>query len=198
VPERRRSQRERVEDSTRRLLEAAEELISEVGYEAATAAEIGRRAGFSRAMVSARFGSKQQLVEALIRSAYDAPLDATLSRSRTGLEQVLARVEMLARAVSERPHIMRLIFASEFRAASDASAAPVSAWVSRLRAETREAIRAGQLDGSIRPDLDAADIAHALDAFGFGSAFLWSIDPAADFERRVERWKSWISTALGT
>ena len=58
----RRTQQERVEESTQRLFRAAAELIAEGGYDAATAAEIGRRAGYSRSMVRARFGSKEQLV----------------------------------------------------------------------------------------------------------------------------------------
>ncbi|KAA0080284.1 TetR/AcrR family transcriptional regulator [Mycolicibacterium sp. P9-64] len=55
----RRSQRERVEESSRRLAEAAIELIAEKGFSNTTAQEIGIRAGYSRAMVRERFGSKE-------------------------------------------------------------------------------------------------------------------------------------------
>jgi AcrR family transcriptional regulator len=93
VPSARRTQQERVEESTRRLLEAGAELIAEGGYDAASAAEIGRRAGYSRSMVKARFGSKEQLVDAVIRSAYEGPLTEPLPESATGIERVLARID---------------------------------------------------------------------------------------------------------
>ena len=59
-------QKERSSLSTRRLLDAAGELISEGGYAAMTLAAVGERAGYSRGLVSARFGSKRELVEALV------------------------------------------------------------------------------------------------------------------------------------
>ena len=59
------TQPQRVEQSSRRLLQAAAELIVEKGWEATTAAEIGRRAGYSRAMVHARYGSKDAILEAI-------------------------------------------------------------------------------------------------------------------------------------
>jgi len=47
------------------LLDAAADLIAEGGYEAMTLAAVGERAGYSRGLVTARFGSKDQLLEAL-------------------------------------------------------------------------------------------------------------------------------------
>ena len=66
-PSRGLTQPQRVELSTRRLVSAAAELIVEKGWEATTAAEIGRRAGYSRAMVHARFGTKDAILYALLR-----------------------------------------------------------------------------------------------------------------------------------
>ncbi|WP_347338882.1 helix-turn-helix domain-containing protein [Mycolicibacterium sp. P9-64] len=48
-----------MEESSRRLAEAAIELIAEKGFSNTTAQEIGIRAGYSRAMVRERFGSKE-------------------------------------------------------------------------------------------------------------------------------------------
>lgn len=179
-------------------MRSAGELIAEVGYEAATAAEIGRRAGFSRSMVRARFGSKEHLVDAMIRSAYDSPLDAKLSASNTGLANLFARIDMLAQAVAERPDVMRSIFAIEFQAVGRGSGPHVSGWVTRLRDGALDAIRAGQLDGSIRRELDADDVAHALAVVGFGNAFLWSVYGTPDFQRHIDQWKSWILETLST
>src|ERR1700752_4083509 len=54
------------EMSPAKLLDAAAELISEGGYERMTMAAIGKRAGYSHGLVTARFGSKEGLLWALV------------------------------------------------------------------------------------------------------------------------------------
>lgn len=188
----RRTQQERVEESTERLFQATAELIAEGGYDAATAAEIGRRAGYSRSMVRARFGSKEQLVDAVIRSVYEAPLTIPLSASATGMERVLAPIDTMARLIDENPQLIRMLFAVEFQAAGKKSAMANRAarWVGRLRSDTLEALREGQRDGSISGDLDAEATAHAIVVEGVGSAFLWTVDPAEDFRQRIDQWRA--------
>jgi AcrR family transcriptional regulator len=192
VPQPRRPQQERVEESTRRLLQAAAELIAEGGYDAASAAEIGRRAGYSRSMVRARFGSKEQLVDAVIRSAFEGPLTVPLPESATGMERVLARIDAVGRLVDENPALMRMLFAVEFQAAGKGSgmADRAASWVGQLRSDTLEGLREGQRDGSISSDLDAEATAHAITVEGVGSAFLWTVDPAEDFRRRIDQWRA--------
>jgi AcrR family transcriptional regulator len=191
VPPTRRTQRERVEESTQRLIQAAAELIAEGGYEAASAAEIGRRAGYSRSMVHARFGSKEQLIDAVVTSAYEGPLTVELPETATGLERVLARLDTMASLIDDSPALMRTIFAIEFQTAGSASrkSTRVADWVNRLRADTLAAVLAGQTDGSIRPDLDPEPTAHAIVVEGIGSAFLWTVDPSEDFRSRITQWR---------
>jgi AcrR family transcriptional regulator len=191
VPPTRRTQRERVEESTQRLIQAAAELIAKGGYEAASAAEIGRRAGYSRSMVHARFGSKEQLIDAVVTSAYEGPLTVQLPETATGLERVLARLDTMASLIDGSPELMRTIFAIEFQTAGSASrkSTRVADWVNRLRADTLAAVLAGQTDGSVRPDLDPEPTAHAIVVEGIGSAFLWTVDPSEDFRSRITQWR---------
>jgi AcrR family transcriptional regulator len=191
VPPIRRTQQERVEESTKRLIQAAAELIAEGGYEAASAAEIGRRAGYSRSMVHARFGSKEQLIDAVVTSAYEGPLTVELPDTATGLERVLARLDTMASLIDDSPELMRTIFAIEFQTAGSGSrnSTRVADWVNRLRADTLAAVLAGQADGSIRPDLDPEPTAHAIVVEGIGSAFLWTVDPSEDFRTRITQWR---------
>lgn len=56
----------RSEMSTGKLLDAAAELIAMGGYERMTLAAIGKRAGYSHGLVTARFGSKEGLLWALV------------------------------------------------------------------------------------------------------------------------------------
>jgi AcrR family transcriptional regulator len=192
VTQRRRTQQERVEESTRRLLQAAADLIADGGYDAATAAEIGRRAGYSRSMVRARFGSKEQLLDAVIRSAYEGPLTVPLPEAATGMEHVLARIDTMGRLVDEDAALLRVWFAIEFQAAGKRSgmATRAASWVGRLRTDILEALRKGQRDGSISGELDAEATAHAIVVEGVGSAFLWTVDPAEDFRRRIDQWRA--------
>lgn len=194
----RRTQQERVEESTRRLIETAAELIAEGGYEAASAAEIGRRAGYSRSMVRARFGSKDGLIDAVIRSAYEEPLTAPLPGSATGMEHVLARIDTTRRLVDENPTLLRMLFAVEFQAAGRASgmADRAAGWVGWLRSDMLESLGKGQRDGSISGELDAEATAHAIVVEGVGSAFLWTVDPTEDFRRRMDQWRARTAATL--
>jgi hypothetical protein len=38
--------------------------------------------------------------------------------------------------------------------------------------------------------LDAEDTAHAIVVEGVGSAFLWTVEPAEDFRRRIDQWRA--------
>ena len=124
---------------------SAAELIAEGGYDAATAAEIGRRAGYSRSIMRARFGSKEQLIDAVIRSAYEGPLTVPLPESATGMERVLARIDALGRLVDESPALLRMLYAVEFQAAGKGSGMTdrAASWVGQLRSDTFEALREG-------------------------------------------------------
>ncbi len=61
----RRSHAERREESERRLLEAALEIVAQRGSVRMTLAEVGETAGYSRGLPAHRFGSKAGLVHAL-------------------------------------------------------------------------------------------------------------------------------------
>src|SRR5437899_2536302 len=90
------SQEQRSSESSRRLLSAAIELIAEKGFERTTAVEIGVRAGYSRAMVRARYGTKEALLETLLRSEYEPMFLAAPTESATGLQTVLDQLGHLA------------------------------------------------------------------------------------------------------
>lgn len=66
------TKQERSALSTGKLLDAAAELIAEVGYERMTLAAIGQRAGYSHGLVTARFGSKEGLLWAIVERMVDA------------------------------------------------------------------------------------------------------------------------------
>ena len=95
------TQAERSAESTQRLLASAITLIAERGFQRTTAAEIGERAGYSRAMVRARYGTKEALLESLLHREFEPMFLRAQVNPDNGLETVLGRLDHLARQATE-------------------------------------------------------------------------------------------------
>lgn len=187
-----RSQEERSAESAQRLLDAAVELIAEKGFDATSATEIGQRAGYSREMVRARYGSKQALVESLWEAEYEAYLDLEPDESLNGLEQALAQVETM-RSLAERDSgHMRAMFVLCCETVSSAGQPWIQRWLTAYEEALRSGLRRGREDGSVREDLDTDEVAEAVLAYIMGRGLMWTgapdaIDFAADLGRAKER-----------
>jgi AcrR family transcriptional regulator len=174
-PSRGLTQPQRLEISGRRLLEAAVELIAEKGWEATTAAEIGRRAGYSRAMVHARYGSKDAILETLFATEYEKKLSPAPDPESSGLDQALAHVDRIRQLHAEEPGLLRAIFVLTFESAKPSSQAHpyIQLWLNRARDTVEAGLREGLADGSIRADID---IERTINDFGgsvLGAAYQW-------------------------
>ncbi|MGE4426320.1 MAG: TetR/AcrR family transcriptional regulator [Solirubrobacteraceae bacterium] len=193
-PTRRRTQAERVEESGRRLLTAAAELIAEKGWEATTAAEIGRRAGYSRAMVHARFGSKDALLDALLRSEYEERLSpGEAPASTTGLDRVLMILDRMRTLHDEDPEFLASMFAVSFQAVNRSAVLRprITAWIRRIGDAAEAGLRAGIADGSVRDDLDVDQAVADLIATGTGTAYGWLVVPERfDLARQIAVWRA--------
>lgn len=174
-------QRERRETSTRALLQAASELVLEGGYSAMTFAAIGERAGYSRAMVTARFGSKQGLVEAMLERIVGTWRDRELqgASDHTGFEVVTLFADALRRQAEADARSMRVLYALMFEATSGDKLLcdHFRAFHRAMRNSMSEAIACGQRDGSVRPDLDPADEGAFVVSAVRGIGYQWLLDP---------------------
>jgi AcrR family transcriptional regulator len=85
----------------RRLLKALVDLVAQQGYEATTAAEIGVRAGFSGGLIHARYGTKDALLDELMRTKYEQRIVPGLGESVSGLDRLLGYVDRLGQLASE-------------------------------------------------------------------------------------------------
>src|SRR5277367_5753924 len=110
----RRTQVERVAESSQRLLSAAIEVIAEKGYERATAAEISERAGYSAPMVRTRYGSKQGLLDSILHSVYDPWLFPADDDGLDGLAQINTHLSRLEKVGGEQPEFMRFFLVLSF------------------------------------------------------------------------------------
>jgi AcrR family transcriptional regulator len=185
-PTRGLTQPERVETSNRRLLRAAAELIVEKGWEATTAAEIGRRAGYSRAMVHARYGSKDAILEAFLHE-YVKRLNPDPDPKTSGMQQVLAHFDRIEEINAEDHELLRAMFVATFEAVKTTS--PLRRRT-RLQlksgaAKVEAGLRNGIEDGTIRSDVDIEPAVKDITAAVFGIAFQWVVAPE-DHDLQVE------------
>ena len=177
-PARGLTQPERVETSSRRLLKAAAELIVEKGWEATTAAEIGRRAGYSRAMVHARYGSKDAILEAFLHE-YVKRLNPDPDPKNSGMDQVLAHFDRIEEIYTEDHELLLAMFVATFEAVKTTS--PLR---ERVRDQLRNGaekvemgLRKGIRDGSVRSGIDIARAVNDISTAVFGIAFCWTALP---------------------
>jgi len=150
----RRTQRERREETERKVLAAATALIAQRGSRALTLAAVGEAAGYSRGIVSHHFGSRENLLRAVMRDAgtvklpdhVDSAADWLAKTVRSYLKNVTSRrpsagafLQMWGEAIAADPVLMPLY------AEHDASFRRL------LAGKVRDGIR----DGSVRTDADA-------------------------------------------
>ena len=175
-------QKERSSLSTRRLLDAAGELISEGGYAAMTLAAVGERAGYSRGLVTARFGSKRELVEALVERI------TTVWNARNVQPGTVAGAASTAccspsmRSVCSpsvtRVHL-RTLYALQFEALGQVPElrSHFVEFHRTMRADMAGFVRRGLRDGSVvagtSPKAEGAAVVGALRGIGYQ----WLLDP---------------------
>jgi AcrR family transcriptional regulator len=176
-PSRGLKQPERVEISSRKLARAAAELINEKGWEATTAAEIGRRAGYSRAMVHARYGSKDAVLDAIFMREYMAQLSPDLDPEANGLRHALAHLDRIGQLAAEDPELLRAMFVAAFEAVKSTSALrPHSLGQLVVGMQKVEAgLKKGISDGSVQPDVDVKRAVNDISSAVYGIAYLWLV-----------------------
>ena len=165
--------RERKKAATRaRILEAAQELFVERGYEATTMDEVAVRAEVSRATVFNYFPRKEAFLvawieqrRAVIAELLDREQQEAVDTARRLEHALLALAELLESDVETHRAVTRawVISGGQLRPGASATA--------DLFAET---IRYGQAQGDVREDIDAARAGRVLlDAYS-GALVRWA------------------------
>jgi AcrR family transcriptional regulator len=191
------TQAERSAESSQRLLASAIALIAEKGFERTTAAEIGERAGYSRAMVRARYGTKEALLESLLHSEFEPMFFKTHITADNGLDTVLGQLDHLATQAAEKPELLKAFFTLCFETVGPVHglSAWMRAWLSEYSARTAAAILDGQRDGSIRTELDVEVETKRIITYGLGLAFRWTLEPdQVDFVADLIEWRDSLRT----
>jgi AcrR family transcriptional regulator len=175
-------QAERSGLSTRRLLDAAAELISEGGYAAMTLSAVGARAGYSRGLVTARFGSKGELLEALVdRISTNWNIRNVQPRTvgRSGLDGLLITLDAIRTQAKRDPAALRRLYALQFEALGPIPElrAHFVAFHRTMRADMAAFVRRGLRDGSVAPGIHAKAEGAAIVAALRGIGYQWLLDP---------------------
>jgi AcrR family transcriptional regulator len=182
-------------------MDAAIELGSEKGFDRTSVTEICVRAGYSRAMVHERYGSKEGLLRALLETSFETWVTPPVLDGQTGLEMALDHLTMVQHAAAEQPRTLRayLVLCFETTGAIPDLAEWFKAAVIRYRESVVSALRQGQADGSVRKHLDPEAAARHLTAYIFGSGLQWSLDPAlADLQKEFATMRKELNTAWRT
>ena len=184
APARRMTQAERRDRSERELIAAAIKLVAEQGVSAATFDSLGREAGFSRGLVTQRFGSKEGLIRTLIAHLHDWQaefMEAGDVEGMDGLTALFALIHLHTSHMRESPegdaYFMLLSAAVADRLETRAAFAESH---EVERALIRAIIRRGQASGHIRPDVDADAEALMAGCSLLGIRMQFMIDPAFD------------------
>lgn len=179
------TQAERVAASDRALIDAAIELIAERGYERTTLALIGEKAGYSRGLVTQRFGNKENLLWAVMRQILDRWSTQALEPRVAGKIGVPALQTILAAyldACEAGPKRIRAYYALLREA--DGPVPAVRDTIKKLhvteRAQIAGMIRAGQAAGAVRRDIDPDAEATAFLGVMRGVTLQWLLDPNVD------------------
>jgi AcrR family transcriptional regulator len=187
-PARGLTQPQRVEISNRRLIEAAAALIAEKGWEATTAAEIGRRAGYSRAMVHARYGSKDAILDAFFLDDQIKQLSPESDPTAIGLTEAMGHFDRVQALYNEDRDFSRALFVATFEAVKSTSPlrGRVQALLERGIDKVEAGLRRGVEDGSVRSDIDIARATNDISSAIFGAAYLWTVlGDAYDLDREL-------------
>jgi AcrR family transcriptional regulator len=192
----RRRQKDRTALSERRLMEAAISLLIEHGVERTTLAAIGERSGYSRGMVTHRFGSKS----GLFAYVHDAVAHDWIERVQAsvgdavGIDALNRVVDVLQALLEESPDALRAMYL--LRYASIDPGALYRANVAKVHAaQRRDAhkwITEGQSTGSIHSRLDASLAAELFCAAVDGLLYRWLVTPEIPIKRLHRMLKQYV------
>ena len=168
--------------SERRTLEAAAELMGELGFEKTTLAAIGEAAGYSRGLATHRFGSKADLFARVIHWISDKMRQQVepAVRERGGVDALIAFVDAHMQFANQNPVMTRALYVLWFQSLiadspmRDAAIESLLGHRDRIRRIIEQGISAGTVRGDADPAAEAIQFCGSL----FGLGLQWLIEPS--------------------
>jgi AcrR family transcriptional regulator len=171
------------------LLDAALQLVAERGVEGLRTRDVAARAGVNVSTLHYWFGTKEDLLLALVGHASEQFGDP----GEPGHETLREHLQRAWQAFEARPQLAMVLQELSMRAQRDEATRAVFQRVfSGWSAVVEEVLRAGMARGELRADLDPAASARVLTSFIMGALLQLGIDRQAfDFgivAAELERW----------
>jgi len=195
------TQAERTALSDQRMLTAAVNLIVERGPEKTTLKALGDASGYSRGLVTYRFGSKAGLFAAVIKRVSERFAEEVQQAvgDAEAIDAILVAAETYYRFVLKSPKDIRAMQILFHTAAEPGSS--LTAIVSRVQAMQRSQIaawvEAGQRAGAIKRDVCAETFAVRFCAYTLGTTYFWMLDSRSiAWQRAHEDFKTNIRQQL--
>lgn len=201
TPPLRRTQAERVAESDTRMLQAAMRLVATRGYTQATLEAIGVEAGYSRGLVSHRWGTKDRLLEELVDRVIEDFRRGLLERLKglSGLDAVFCEIDCYLEGMDDPPLSSRAFFVLMLESIGPAPQIRehFARFGKKWQASLARTIAKGQQLGSIRAEVKAADEARLLIATLRGLRTQSMLDPASsDIARDIAALKHTLRQRL--
>jgi len=194
----RRSQKERIELSDKLMLDAAEHLVIELGTHATTLKEVGERAGYSRGLAHARFGSKEQLfmrlTERCLAHWYEEVRNQ--SRGRRGSAALMSRLDAIIAYAANHPADAQVLYILWFESVGVSS--PMKERLSEFHQAARKDISSlleeGVKQGELSKKTDVEALTLLITSTSFGLAYQWLVDQdSVDVVSAVKKVRALIS-----
>lgn len=163
------------------IIEAAVELFARDGYRGTGLAAIAAKVGVSQPTLRHHFGTKQQLLRAVIERRREQDLEAATPFVTTGGAATFDILEKLPAYTMRRRGLVHLHLVLESENLLPEH--PEHAWFAHRNAETHrffsDSLRAGCDRGELDPDMDPDAVADAIIAFIQGVEVQWLLSPEA-------------------
>jgi AcrR family transcriptional regulator len=180
------------------IIEAAIEVFAQHGFRGGALAEVAARVDLSPAGILYHFGTKEDLLLAVIAER-DFRLLPTLLElgDRAGFEPISGAVVFAER--SERERGLTLLHTVLEAESLDPDSPAHEYFLNRSRAirgRTEEVLRAAQDRGQVRADVDCKAIAEQIVAFFEGAAMLWLVDDRTSLSGLVRGYLETLEQAI--
>jgi len=182
------------------MLQAAVSLIVECGIAGTTLAAIGERAGYSRGLVTHRYGSKAKL----LAHVHDTAMADWIERvqqavgNRNGVAALTCVIDALYGFIAEEPDEMRAMYLLRYASIDPSSEfqGNVAKAHNAQRRDVQRWIEEGKSAGTVSPKVDAALSAELFCAAVDGLIYRWLTNPTIAIRELHDIFKKEVPRAL--
>lgn len=179
TPRRRQADRSALSDE--RMIAAAIRLLSREGVDGVTLVAVGELAGYSRGLVTRRYGSKAGLLARVLEHLNDKAAAGIREAARdcTGLAMIQRLFEQQFDSMQRNPDEGRARHLLWFHSIDPHT--EFHATLEKLhrvqRRQLEHWLREGQREGSVRGDIDVARVSEQLLSLSAGIGYQWLVAP---------------------